>query len=448
MLIKNFSKKSSFIKLFSGIFLVTIVWLSSLYVSGSGVNFSSDAKTVSVSDLYFCLGRSNIYFVVTLGTEEYLTTLGLWDDVENKLSFSQPFVINANTHIGSIRDLKLDNNLFLVIDGVQYPHVGSAEAVSSHHNTYLVFFPKYDMEGNPLFERNTGNFEIIIENIDFERHYIFKYPLPILTNLSNSESLTSARILMLITAAFAGIMIACSPCLIGAMAVGSLTIASTVDSNNKSVKSKIRSKLIKNTLYFLISLVVSYMLIAIVIAVFKIDIASLRPIETLGGAILLIFGLYFLRVWKPVIKLEIIIYTLISKIHPNIKKYMRNKKTDFTLNPKSASTIGSTLSLVCSTAGAPTLSLSVVLPLMIYAGLSGLQWSFLIILIYLISVSIPFLLLTIGLGELILSKISQILNPILIINAFLLIGLGILLLGGLEFIFNLLSIIIRLIFFL
>jgi cytochrome c biogenesis protein CcdA len=440
-------KTSAVKKLAIGSTLVIVIWIFGLVVGGAGVGYSGQGSTVSVSDIYFCLGRSNIYFVVSLGTEEYLKSLGLWEDVKFKLKTSQPFVITANTHIGSIRDLSLNDKVFLVLDGVEYPHVGKAVALTTHHNTYLVFFPKYDMYGKPIFERESGKFDIVIKDVDFkERLFTFNYPLPFISNKVGSISPDPIRILMLMAAAMAGLALACSPCLLGAMSIGSLAISLTPTTNINLIKRR-KSMLIKNTIYFLTSLIVSYIAIAVVVNILQLDISVLRPIEALGGAIVLVFGLAFLRIWRPVAKLENAFASLITKLHPNFRKYVNDDTPQPYLNPKLASTMGSALSLVCSTAGAPTLATSIVLPLLVYAGLNKLEWSFLILFTYLVAVSLPFFLITVGLGELLLTKAYKITNHILIINGFLLVGVGMLLLAGPNFILNTISVLIRITFY-
>jgi hypothetical protein len=230
------------------------------------------------------------------------------------------------------------------------------------------------------------------------------------------------------------------------MAVGSLTISATSNPGAEAARRR-RSLLIKNTAYFLASLVASYMAVAVVTNVLKVNIAALRPIEALGGAIILVFGLAFLRLWGPVARLENAFAGLILRLHPRFSRYVEEDIAQPSLNPRLASTVGSCLSLVCSTAGAPTLSTSIVLPLMVYAGLSGLEWSFLILLAYLVAVSIPFLLVTVGLGELLLTRAYRLVGRVLVVNGFLLTGVGVLLVAGPNTVIEVLLALVRLLFY-
>jgi cytochrome c biogenesis protein CcdA len=417
-------------------------------IFGSGVS-PATSNTISVSDFYFCLGRSNIYFVVTFGTEEYLKAMGLWEEVKPKLSTSQAFVIAANTHIGNIKDLDLENKVFLIDEnGFEYPHIGRAMALTAHHNTYLVFFPRYDMMGAPLFEREQGKFDIVIRNIDFdERVFTFYHPLP----TSRQGRLTPPNIttmIMLITAALAGLTLACSPCLLGALTVGSLTLGTTSSGPESTVGKRLKSMLVKNTVSFLLTFIVAYMLMVIATAAFNVGPEAFRTVEIIGGALLLVFGLSFLRVWGPVKRLENTLANFLIKLRPGFRKYVTNEDLhSVNVDPKVASTMGTCLSFVCSTAGAPTLSMSLVLPLMVYAGLGNLYWSFMIVLAYLIAASIPFLLLALGLGELLLKHAAKMANRLLVLDAFLLVGLGVILLFSPGVILNALFGVIYLLFY-
>ncbi len=89
--------------------------------------------------------------------------------------------------------------------------------------------------------------------------------------------------------------------------------------------------------------------------------------------------------------------------------------------------MGASLALVCSVAGAPTLSTAILLPVMVYAGLNDLYWSMAILGVYLLLCSIPFFLISMGLGELLMSASLRMRKALLTANAALLIGLGLLL---------------------
>lgn len=427
-------------KLLLGSGLIASIMIFGFIVGGGAVKYSDEEGSISVSDLYFCIGRSNIYFVVTLGTEDYLKTLGLWEEVKSKLRMAQPFVITANTHVGTIRDLRLDDRVFLRSDGVEYPSLGKPVSLTTHHNTYIVFFPKYDMYGKPLFEREEGKFEVIIRGVDIEeRVFTFYHPLPI----AKERSLDVVKVMMLVTVAIAGLSLACSPCLLGAMTVGSVAVASSHGPKSSYVRARIRNTILKNTLYFLLALIASYLAIAIVTNVLGIRVERLRPVEAAGGFILLVFGLAFLRLWGPVAMVENKVASLVTSRYPKFSKYVSEDIPNSSLDPKLSSTIGSCLSLVCSTAGAPTLSTSIVLPLMVYAGLTGIEWSFLILVIYLIAVSVPFILVTVGLGEFLITHAHKAINKVLIIDGFLLVVVGILLLLGPSTVLDALSSLIR-----
>lgn len=415
---------------------------------GGGVSLSGLGGTVSVSDIYFCLGRSNIYFVVTLGTQNYLESLGLWEDVKPRLRTAQAFVITANTHFGNIRDLSLDDKVFLIDEeGNEYPHVGQAKSLTTHHNTYLVFFPRYDMYGKPLFERENGKFDIVIRDVDFkERVFTFYYPLPLSPQGKVATQLDPTRIMMILIAVMAGLTLACAPCLFGALSVGSLTIGTTAKSD--ATVKKMKNTLLRNSLHFLAAFIASYMAIVVITATLRTSPEAFRTVEAIGGAMLFIFGLVFLRSWKPIARLEDALANFIMKRRPGFSKYVTKQRTQqVSINSKQATALGPCLSLVCSTAGAPTLSTSLVLPLMVYAGLSDLYWSLIIILVFLIAASLPFLLIMTGLGELFLTKAYRMADRLLVVNSLLLLIVGIILVLSPTTIINLFLALIRLLFY-
>jgi hypothetical protein len=101
--------------------------------------------------------------------------------------------------------------------------------------------------------------------------------------------------------------------------------------------------------------------------------------------------------------------------------------------------MGVSLAMVCSVAGAPTLTTAIIFPVMIYAGLNDIYWSLLILLTYLVVTAVPFLLIAMGLGEALLNISMRLRHRLLIANAFLLIGLGAMLLLSPETVAGVLS---------
>jgi hypothetical protein len=95
--------------------------------------------------------------------------------------------------------------------------------------------------------------------------------------------------------------------------------------------------------------------------------------------------------------------------------------------------------MVCSVAGAPTLTTAIILPVMIYAGLTDLYWSLFILAVYLVVCGVPFFLIAIGLGEFLYRASLRMRNALLVADAFLLIGLGVLLILDPQTVANTLS---------
>jgi hypothetical protein len=420
--------------------LIVLVLLLIGYRFGSSVSLGNRGGTVSVSGARVTLRQGgNIYFNVTFGTEEYLKRLGEWERAERRIRTSQAFVLSATTHVGSIKDLSLDGKIFLRgPDGVVYPSVGKVLESAAHHDTWLVFFPRYDMKGEPLFERDEGSFDVLIRNVEKlpERVFTFRYPLPVGNRSSRPDAV---YIFMLIAAAMAAMLVSCTPCLVGALTVGSLSMGTAWSPAQKEAIKQVRAEMVKRTVYYLIALVIAYIAIAVAINVFKIRTEQLRPVEFVGGLVLLVIGLGFLRSWKLVARLEDAVVNLVLRVAPGFRKYVTDKTPDPSFGPNTSTAMGASLAMVCSVAGAPTLTTAIILPMMIYAGLTDFYWSLMILAVFLLVCAFPFFLIAIGLGEFLSTASLRFRNGLLVVNSFLLIGLGLLLLFDPQRVVNILS---------
>jgi cytochrome c biogenesis protein CcdA len=406
---------------------------------GAGISSRDTGGTISVSDAETCFrAGGTIYFNVTYGTETYLKKVGLWEDAESKQRFSQPFVFNASTHVGTIRDLTLEDKVFLEANGVRYPAVGQPIESTTHHDTWLVFLPRYDMAGDALFEGENGSFDILVEGVDIpaERVFTFNYPLPI---AAAGRQLDPSRIMMLIGAAMAAMLLTCTPCLVGSLTVGSLTMGAAWGTEGQEAAREIRADMIKKTLYYLAALVVAYAAVAIAASSFDVSIEDIRPVEVMGGVLLVIVGLSFLRSWRPVIWLENVAVRLLLTLFPGFGQYVTAEEPEPTFGSGSSSAMGASLAMVCSVAGAPTLTTAIIFPVMIYAGLDDIYWSLLILLVYLVVTAVPFFLIAMGLGEFLLGLSMKWRKKLVIANAFVLIGLGAMLLLSPETVAGVLS---------
>lgn len=367
------------------------------YGPGSALRAGGESGVISANDAGRHLRHgSNIYFNVTFGSEAYLKKLGEWKNAQARLRSAQPFVISANTHVGNIGRLSLDGRVFLRENGTRYPATVRRLTGTTHHNTYLVYFPRYDMQGRPLFARESGSFEVVITGVDVpERVFTFDYPLP------QSGAFTRLpQMLMLLGSALAALLVACTPCLTGSMTVGALTMGVSGGNGQQSLAGS-RKRMVTSTLSFLTTLIGAYWLIALAAGVFGLQAEDMRVSEMIGGAILLLIGLGFL--------------------------IRAAGGGDYGLTSGQSSAVGASLAMVCSVAGAPTLSAAVILPLLVYAGINDWYWAGLILLVYLVIVAAPFFLIATGMGEH-LARISlRWRQRLLAANALVLIGLGLLL---------------------
>lgn len=425
-------------KVILGAAIVVALLIVGYRYGGTGITDSSKGGSISVSDAEVCLkAGGTIYFNVTYGTETYLKKVGLWDQAEEKLRYSQPFIFNAGTHVGTIRDLNLDGKIFLEYDGIRYPTVGQAVASSTHHDTWLVFLPKFDMVGDPIFENTTGSFTIWIEGVDIPavRELVFNFPLPI----AGGQGVGPRQMLMIVGATMAAMLLICTPCLVGSLTVGSLAMGSAWGDEEAYSAQEIRKKLIKQTAYYLLALVIGYAAIAIAASAFKVSLEDIRPIEIMGGVLLSILGIGFLRTWKPIIWLENLFVAAILKVFPGFRKYVTDEEPEAGMVSMSSSAMGASLAMVCSVAGAPTLTTAIILPVVIFAGLNDLYWSILILLAYLLITALPFFLISVGLGEYLLNLSLAWRHKLLVANGFVLLALGIMLVFSPEGVAGILS---------
>ncbi|MBI4494925.1 MAG: hypothetical protein HY690_19295 [Chloroflexi bacterium] len=387
------------------------------------------AGTISATDVEGCLRRDcDVHFIATLATQQYAERLGIRGEVEPRLRTAQAFVLSATAHVGTIRALSLDNSVFLRADGVTYPAAARPLQLTTHHNTYLVFFPRYDMRGRPIFEQRSGQFEVVVKDPQDreapEHSLTFRFPLP----LAGSPSSDLPHVLMVVGAAMAALLITCTPCLVGSLAVGSLATGTAASLGRREALGRLRASAVRQTLSYLAALIVLYLAVAMAVNLLKLEIDDLRPVEFLGGLALLAIGASFLRAWPPVARLEAALARALLQLVPGSRRDVARERSQVALGQGAASAMGASLAMVCSVAGAPTLSSAILLPLLVYAGLSSPFWAFLILLVYLLACAVPFFFVALGLGEFLSTASERVRGGLLVANACLLVGLGLLLL--------------------
>lgn len=396
---------------------------------GGGADLGRGGGSVSRSDVTRYIQQGGeIYFNVNVGDESYLKATGLWSYAEDRLKLAQPFVIAANTHHGTVRDLDLTGKVFLEVDGLRYPAVETPIQHATHHNTYLALVPRYDMYGQPIFDRTSGTFDLIIADVEMpERIFTFNFPVPATSGAGTSPAVK----VMVMASALAALTLACTPCLLGGLTVGSLTMATGSGVAAPAHLARIRRQMISGTIYLLFSLSVAYLLMAIVSNAFNITADRLRPVELLGGVVLLGVGIHYLRPWPPVGRLVDKAGRLARRIWPWRRGGAAAPDGD-TFDAGDATVVGASLAVVCSVAGAPTLNAAVILPLMVFAGMTEFYWSLLLLGIYLLVFAVPFFLIAVGLGEALLKASLRLRRTMMLANGWLLVGLGLLLLVSQE----------------
>ena len=410
------------VKIILSTFLV-VTFLVIGYRYGTGMALDGGASTITASDAEECARVGcEVRLTATMATKRYAEKLGLWDSIEPRMKTSRAFVLNATAHVGTVRSLSLKDNVILKADGVTYPTVLQSLQTSSHHNSYLLFVPSYDNQGNPLFERENGNFHIVVKNTggSLPQHTLtFQYS----GRVGESRTQGPAQFLMIVGAAMAALMLTCTPCLLGSMAVGSITTGTT----GGFAGAPMRTRTVKSTLIYLAALAVAYLAVAMVVYFLRLGPDDLRPLELAGGLALVAVGIALLRGTSIGVWLEVAISRSLARITSRSGLAESATERNMGLNGGSSSAMGASLAMVCSVAGAPTLSTATLLPLLVYAGLSSPWWAFLIIIVFLAICALPFVLFSVGLGEALAGVSDRFRNALLIGNALLLITFGLVL---------------------
>ncbi len=405
-------------------FIVVLLLLAAGYRFGTGLDLGTQGGTITASDAEACAALGcDVHFTATLATRAYAERLGVWDEIEPRIRMAEAFVVSATSHAGSVRQLSLENRLFLRQDGIVYPAVGRPLGISTHHNTYLVFFPRYDMQGRPLLDRQTGQLALLVRDVDIpERSLSFHYPL----FATNVARLALPQVLMVVGAAMAALLFGCTPCLVGSLMVGSLATGTTT--RQSQPLARLKSALIRQTIIYLAALIAMYLAVAVAVGLFKLRGDAFRPVEVAGGLVLLVVGLSLFRGTTLAWRLRTVLSGLVAS---TLLRGSSNGSDDRRLSPSlgqgSASAMGASLAMVCSVAGAPTLSTAMLLPLLVYAGLSEPIWAFLILSAYLVVSAIPFFFVAVGLGEFMLTASARMQGVLTTVSAVMLIGLGALL---------------------
>lgn len=393
------------------------------YRYGTGLDLGGQRGTVSASDAEACVRLScDVHFTATLATQRYAEQLGVWPEVEPRLRTAQAFVLSATAHAGNIRQLSLAGKVFLRQGEVTYPSSGQTLQLSTHHDSYLVFFPRQDMQGRPLFGADSGPFVILIREAGdgWPQHTIaFNSALP----ATEATRPSLAQVVMVLGAAMAALLLTCTPCLVGSLAVGSMTTATAAGYNPQGG----RKALVRTTITCLATLTAGYLAVAIAVFTLNLRIEDLRPVELLGGLVLIGTGLALLRATRLGARLEAALATAAVRQVPALRRYIGEETPQASLGTRTSSAMGASLAMVCSVSGAPTLTTATLLPLLVYAGLSSPAWAFAILLAYLLVCAVPFVLVASGWGESLMGLSLRWRGGLLAANATLLIALGLVL---------------------
>ncbi|MBI4497038.1 MAG: sulfite exporter TauE/SafE family protein [Chloroflexi bacterium] len=248
------------------------------YQASAALGLGEETGVITSSDAEDCIRQNcSVHFTATMLTQQAAERMGLWQDVAPRMKTAQAFVIGANTHAGSIESLALDGKLFLRVSETTYPAVGQPLQVSTHHNSYLVFFPRYDMYGHALFgpqgdqaathqhgpEVSHGEaqgrdgvgpaqFDIIIKEVGdgLPQHTLpFRATAPI-------SGLTWATMLGLL----GGFLASMWPCLfqLTAYFIPSLAGMSMQQAHDPAAVAALRGRVIRTALYFGLGIVIVY----------------------------------------------------------------------------------------------------------------------------------------------------------------------------------------------
>lgn len=364
--------------LFLGFLLILVFLLGGAYFTPeflSRLNVDPLTKT-DVADV----GRERIFFTMRYATPRFVERLGLGEEELKRYKNAQMFMLSANVHSGSLLDLDLNRRVFLQDSkGRRYPSIVRPFTTSNHHNVYLVWFPRYEMEGNPIFEAKDGFFDVVIsggERIGQTRAFRFETPLP-------SEAVQDPKFVLMFLVALSGLLIlSLSPCAIATYSFITYFVASTAGGPRR-----VWHRVLLFGLGYTSILILGGGLVLFLSSSIERFPKILRPFEVAFG--LLISGIALRLLVSPMGRWEGASFKFLEKF---LRAEPEGLGAGFWFLSGIALSVGC---LQCM----GSVGFSLLVPLLAYAGLSNLYWGLALFGIFAIGLMAPFLISAFGMEE-------------------------------------------------
>ncbi len=254
-------KIKAIVGLISLIALAAFILLSIYILPGVYNQFISQSTELSYKSTGDEVGATELFIDVAPATKNSLQSLGATDTkikvYNKKIQYFQPFLVSLNTHTGTLDPQdeigKYDGEYMIkhvfirTSDGREFSAMGSSITISQHHNTYVLFFPKADRNGKPVFQD--------VEYVEVFTKDLCKNPpcptghqtIRIDTPLKTSKDILSgepATILFIFLAILLVIITTLSPCTIPVAAfIIALLPASVTDAKRESSHKKLKNVL-------------------------------------------------------------------------------------------------------------------------------------------------------------------------------------------------------------
>ncbi|MFB6347392.1 MAG: cytochrome c biogenesis CcdA family protein [bacterium] len=364
----------------------------------------SDAHEVDPDDMYLDVTPVLPGMAKKMNLSRYVDK----KDYQNKF----PFLVALNTHTGNIRDVRLNEGSKITLrgpDGQTYPPLEDPLAVSSHHNTYLLYFPSRDMEGNKLYKQEEGNLILRVAGLGNHSVRTFSWYLPLKTISTSNFTLT--QWLMLAVAMCGAMLVVLSPCALELTIYYSGIVGAVLSEQGESFEQESapmkqlnnfgRWKLLRNLIAFTVGFTLLYAISGALVGLIGDGIKN--PLgeygewfALFGGSIIILFSLKlmgfinmsYLRHLSRWIR-----NGLRSVFLPGSFKQEEGKP----VQPDQVNVSDSFLAGIGLSSGCLScMSGAVLYPLLIYAGIASWYWGFVTLGVYSLLIALPMMLITLG----------------------------------------------------
>ncbi len=364
---------------FLGFFLVLGFLFGAAYFTPEFIS-RINADPLTRTDVSATGGKERIFFTIRYATQRFMNRLGLDETELRRYKNGQLFVLSANVHSGSLMDLDLNRQIFLQDSkGREYPSIVKPFVTSNHHRVYLVWVPRYNMEGDPIFEAKDGFFDMLIsggEGIGQTRALRFETPLP-------SEATQDPKAVLMFLVALSGLLVlSLSPCAVATYSFITYFVASTAGGPRR-----VWHKVLLFGLGYTSILVLGGGLVLFLSSSLERFPRVLRPFEVAFG--LLISGVALKLLISPMERREWGTFKFLEKL-------LRAEPEGFGAGFWFLS--GIALSIGCLQCMG-SVGFALLVPLLAYAGLSNLYWGLALFGIFAIGLMAPFLITALGMEE-------------------------------------------------